>query len=94
MDVYWSTSTYAAWRDIPYTFVVCEEDKVVPKEYLGYMFELVKTAKGREAIEVKEGVKAKEGDDRIERVQAGHFPFLSKVNEMVGILRRAAGEEL
>jgi hypothetical protein len=88
MDVYWSKSTYAAWRDIPYTFVICEEDRVLPKEYLGYMLEMVKVAKGREAVEVN-NVK-EEGEDVVESVKAGHFPFLSKVDEMVEILQRAA----
>jgi hypothetical protein len=32
--------------------------------------------------------------DRLESVEAGHFPFLSKVEDVVEILRRAAGEEI
>lgn len=32
--------------------------------------------------------------DRMESIEAVHFPFLSKVENTVQILRRAAGEEV
>ena len=32
--------------------------------------------------------------DVVEKVDAGHFPMLSKVDETVAVLRRAAGEEV
>jgi hypothetical protein len=80
MDVYWSTSTYAAWQHIPTTFVRCEEDKCVPLAYVDPMLEQIKVAKPT-------------GLDTIESVHSGHFPFLSRVQDMVGILRKAAGED-
>lgn len=34
---YWSTTTYAAWKHIPTTFVLCEEDRCVPMPYVEAM---------------------------------------------------------
>jgi hypothetical protein len=31
---------------------------------------------------------------QLESVEAWRFPFLSKVEEVIGVLRRAAGEEI
>jgi hypothetical protein len=79
MDTFWSTSTYAAWKHIPTTFVKCEDDKTAPMAYVDMQLEVVKNS-------------APTGLDTIESVKSGHFPFLSKVPDMVAILRRAAGE--
>lgn len=32
--------------------------------------------------------------DTMESIEAGHFPFLSRVEDTVRMLRRAAGEEI
>jgi hypothetical protein len=32
------------------------------------------------------------GLDTVEKVKGGHFAFLSRVDDVVGILRRAAGD--
>jgi pimeloyl-ACP methyl ester carboxylesterase len=81
MDVYWSKSTYAAWKHIPTTFVRCEEDRVLPMAYVDMMLEQVKAS-------------TPTGLDNIESIKSGHFPFLSKVEEVVAILKKAAGENL
>src|SRR5689334_7573537 len=79
-DAFWSTSTYAAWKHIPTTFVKCEEDKTIPGMYIDMMLETVRNS-------------VPTGLDTVESVKSGHFPFLSRVPDMVGILRRAAGEK-
>ncbi|KAG9239359.1 hypothetical protein BJ875DRAFT_501418 [Amylocarpus encephaloides] len=42
LGVFWSTTTYAAWRHIPTTYVYCDQDRSVTVEYAEMM---VQTAK-------------------------------------------------
>lgn len=73
----WSEQTYAAFKDIPSTYVVCELDRVVSVEQQERM---IKSAK-----EVHSGA-----FDVVERLQSGHEPILSKVEELVCVMERAA----
>lgn len=73
----WSDQTYAAFEDIPSTYVVCELDRIVPVQQQEGMI--------RNAQEV-----APSAFDVVERLQSGHEPIFSKVGELVGIVERAA----
>ncbi|KAL9126017.1 MAG: hypothetical protein Q9175_007988, partial [Cornicularia normoerica] len=75
----WSDQTYAAFKDIPSTYVVCELDRIMPVEQQEVM---IKNAKEVEPSAF----------DVVERLQSGHEPTLSKVGELVGVLERAARE--
>lgn len=72
-----SPVTYAAWKHVPSTYIVCTEDKAISYEtQLG----LVERAK-------KEGVHL-----RTEQLEASHSPFLSMPEAVVEAIRRAALE--
>ena len=75
----WSEQTYAAFRDIPSTYVVCEHDRVVPVEQQEGMI--------RNAKEVEPSA-----FDVVERLECGHEPVLSRIGEMVGVVERAVGK--
>lgn len=75
----WSDQTYAAFKDIPTTYVVCELDRIVPVEQQEGMI--------RNAKEVQSSA-----FDVVERLQSGHEPILSMVRELVGVVERAARE--
>lgn len=76
----WSKQIYSAWKDIPSTYVVCELDRVLPVERQEGM---IKSAK---EVQPK-------AFDVVERLQSGHEPMLSKIDEMVKILEKATCEE-
>ncbi len=73
----WSDQTYAAFKDIPTTYVVCELDRIVPVEHQEGMIK-----KAREA--------EPSAFDVVERLQSGHEPNFSKIEELVAIMERAA----
>lgn len=73
-----SPVTYTAWRHIPVTYLLCEADNAFPLPMQEAMVETAKAA----------GV-----DVTVERCKAGHSPFLSVPEVVVGLLRRAAGED-
>jgi pimeloyl-ACP methyl ester carboxylesterase len=59
--------TAAAWRDLPFAYLICEIDNCVP-------------AAAQEALA--------EGARHIERIEAGHSPFMSRPAEVEEFLRR------
>ena len=69
----------AAWKTIPSSYLICEDDRAIPPEIQGLM---VKTCQDL-------GAKME-----TERIFCSHSPFLAKPDETVGFLRRAAGEEV
>ena len=75
----WSDQKYAAFKDIASTYIVCVLDRIVPVEK---QESIIKSAK-----EVQPSA-----FDVVERLQSGHEPNLSKVEELVGVLERAAKE--
>ena len=81
LGVFWSKTTYAAWRHIPTTYLICTNDRVVP----------LAAAEGMIAAARQIQLTA---FDVVEKVESGHFPMLSKMEETVAVLRRAAGEEI
>ncbi|KAF2870149.1 Alpha/beta hydrolase fold-1 [Massariosphaeria phaeospora] len=76
VGVFWSTSTYAGWRHIPSTYVVCSDDKSFGVPYAEY---LINSAKESGPVELV-----------VETIDAGHFPMLSQPSKVVDVLRRAA----
>lgn len=69
----------AAWRTIPSSYLICEDDRAIP----AFLQEaMIKTCQDLGATM------------DTERVFSSHSPFLSKPDEVVGFLRRAAGEVL
>lgn len=73
----WSNQTYAAFKDIPSTYVVCMLDRIVPVEQQEGM---IKNAKEVQSTAF----------DVVERLQRGHEPNLSNIEELVGVMERAA----
>lgn len=73
----WSTQTYAAWKDIPSTYVKCENDRVVPIDLQESMI-----ANAREV---------QSAFDVVEKLECGHEPFLSNIGNMVAIMKKATG---
>lgn len=71
-----SPCTYAAWRDVPSTYLYCTEDAAIPLVVQQAMVE--GTAMGI--------------DMKTETLHASHSPFLSKPDETTAAIRRSAGE--
>merc|ERR1712194_525698 len=70
-------TTTASWREIPTSYLICEDDLAIP-------------AFAQEAM--SNGVKEMGGEIEVERIKASHSPFLSQPDVVVEWLRRAAGE--
>ncbi|KAH8878965.1 alpha/beta-hydrolase [Thozetella sp. PMI_491] len=62
---YWSTTTDAAWRYIPTTYILCTKDRPTTVAAARYLIETAK-ASGTHRI------------DNLIEVEAGHSPFISK----------------
>lgn len=69
----------AAWRILPSTYLICEDDRAIPSFVQEGM---VKTCQDAGAPMVTE------------RIFTGHSPFLVKPDEVADFVRRAAGEEI
>ncbi|KAH6868194.1 Alpha/beta hydrolase fold-1 [Alternaria rosae] len=74
----YAKTTGAAWKNIPSSYLVCEEDKSMPVIAQDKMIEVVR-AEGAEV--------------QVTRLACGHSPFLSRVQETVQWVRRVAGED-
>jgi hypothetical protein len=80
IGVFWSRTTYAAWRYIPSTYVLCGRDQSITLPY-GEM--ILKAAQDSQPNMI----------DAVEKCDvAGHCVMLSQVQWTVDMLRRAAGE--
>lgn len=78
MGCFLSPCTYAAYMDIPSTYLVCEDDQCVP------------AAKQRQMVQncnEKAGAKIK-----LESVKTSHSPWLSQPEWVEKLIRRIAGE--
>ena len=74
---FWSTTTYAAWRHIPTTYIICTADKpstVVAAQYL------VDSAKASGAHMI----------DNVIKVDAGRSPFIIMPGWTAGVLAEEA----
>jgi len=74
-----SKTTYAGWKHVPCTYLLCEQDMAIP----------IAVQKG-----MVEEAKKMGADMKVESCDAGHSPFLSVPEEMARSIRRAAGEAL
>lgn len=74
--VFSSKTTYAAWKHIQSTYIICEKDNAIP-------------------VEEQENM-TKQGGNKftVVRLDAGHSPFLSKLDETVTLIRKAIGESV
>ena len=70
---------YEAWRQVPVSYLVCTEDNGIAEQ---------------QQLAIVENAKAQGATVYTTRVQAGHSPFLSKPDEVVEWIKRAAEEEL
>ena len=70
--------TFAAWKTIPSTYILCEEDQALPIEAQEGM-----VADAKQAVP--------DSFDVVERCHAGHSPFLSMPDKVTESLKRAAG---
>lgn len=77
--VYTSTTTYAAWRYIPSTFVIGTEDRtaITPK-IVSFMIEIARKIEPT-------------AFDVVERCDGGHCLMISRPEWLADVLRRAAG---
>ena len=67
------------WQHVPLDYLVCEKDHAI----------LVEAQRGMIEAARKEG-----GEIKVEELDASHSPFLSRADEMVAAIRRAAGESV
>lgn len=72
-----SELTYAAYKDIPVTYLLCEEDKIIPPEAQRRMIQTIKDVGGNVTVYC---------------CSSGHCPTVTRVDKVVEIVRKAAGE--
>jgi pimeloyl-ACP methyl ester carboxylesterase len=65
LGAFWSTTTHAAWRVIPTTYILCTAD--VPTTVVAAQY-LVDSAKGSGSHKI----------DKLIKIDTGHSPFLSR----------------
>lgn len=69
--------TYAGYKDIPVSYLLCEDDMCIPAK------------NQREGIELIEKVSGKKVD--VTSIKAGHCPIASKPQEVVDWILKVAG---
>ena len=69
--------TYAGYRDVEVHYVVCEQDKIIPKEVQRALIETLK--------------KYTAGEVTTHALSAGHLPFVTRRADTLNILREIAG---
>ncbi|OAL55607.1 alpha/beta-hydrolase [Pyrenochaeta sp. DS3sAY3a] len=79
MSAFRSPATAASWKTIPTAYLVCELDQAIPLQAQLAMTDAVRDA-GAEIV--------------VSRIEAGHSPFLSKVEETAKWIRGVAGEKV
>ncbi|KAI0014479.1 alpha/beta-hydrolase [Xylariaceae sp. FL0662B] len=77
---YWSTTTYAAWRHIPTTYVLCTGDRPTTVAAAQYLVDSAK-ASGKHKIY------------NVIKIDTGHSPFISKPESTAEILITEAGRQ-
>ncbi|EMR63016.1 putative prolyl aminopeptidase protein [Eutypa lata UCREL1] len=78
---FWSTTTYAAWRYIPTTYILCMEDKPTTVVAAQYLIDSAK-ASGTHKI------------DNVIKMNAGHSPFISKPDWTAETLIKESSREV
>lgn len=72
-------ATAASWKEIPTSYLLCEDDRAIP-------------AAAQE--QMANGVREMGGEIEVERINTSHSPFLSQPDVVVEWIRRVAGEKL
>jgi len=72
--------TYPAYRYIPITYLICENDKTLPRDFQESMVELASKECPWEAD--------------ILRCSAGHVPNVTQPESVIRAIRRACGEKV
>lgn len=72
-------ATGEAWKQIPTSYLICEDDLTIPKALQEAMVGMVRD---------------KGGELRTDRLKSSHSPFLSHVDETVAWIRKVAGEHV
>jgi hypothetical protein len=80
LGAYATPTSYAAWRHIPSTYVICAADKTSITPELAES--MISTARELEPTAF----------DVVERSDTDHCPMLSRPEWLAGVLKRAAGE--
>lgn len=70
--------TYEAWRDIPSTYLYCDDDRAIPYKKQVQMVEMAREARVEIATVTLEG--------------SGHSPFLKDPEFVARVIRKAVGE--
>jgi hypothetical protein len=78
---FWSTTTHAAWRYIPTTYVICNADKPSTVLAAQYLVDAAR-ASGQHKI------------DNVVRVDAGHSPSISMPEWTAGLLIEETGRSI
>lgn len=78
---FWSATTYAAWRYIPTTYILCMEDKPTTVVAAQYLIDSAK-ASGTHKI------------DNVIKMNAGHSPFISKPDWTAETLIKESSREV
>jgi len=78
----YSKLSYTPYKVIPSTYVLCENDQAIPIEVQERMVENVRKENGGGKVVPF---------DIVERLEAGHSPFISHARELVEFLYRASG---
>ena len=73
----WSPVQYAAWMHVPSTYVLSERDRVIPPDV-------------QEKIIANAKEVTKTAFDCVERIDSGHEPIFSHVDDLVRVVRKAA----
>lgn len=81
LGVFWSTTSHAAWKHVPTTYVICEDDTPSTVAAAGYLLSTAQAAEGSKV-------------DTVVKRKVGHSPFLSQPEWTASMLREAAGEKL
>lgn len=77
LAVFWSKTTYAAWRAIPTTYVICEKDSPSTVAAANWLIDAAKSS-GTHAI------------DQVVHHDVGHSPFISQPEWTVEMLKEQA----
>lgn len=71
-----SKVSYAAWKHVQSTYIVCEKDNAIPAEV-------------QEKMAGQPG-----GKITVERLDAGHSPWMTDLEDTVKVIRKAIGEQV
>jgi pimeloyl-ACP methyl ester carboxylesterase len=71
---------YAGYKDVPIAWLFTEKDQTLTPETQQLCIENIEQTTGRKVD--------------VHRLESGHFPFLSRPDDVAQIIRRVAGEQL